>query len=150
MLVTRCLRFQLTECLSWVHREKIQGVKKLIIFQNNIPKISQNVRPRNSDLSLDLFLSFCLSVSPSLSHMHTYIHTTLRILDQQLQGSYSDFSNNVPFFKLFNIFTRLHAMTDHMGAVSSTPCYFMHQKESHELLLFSLFLANKHWTSCTL
>lgn len=97
MLVTRCLRFQLTECLSWVHSEKIQGVKKLIIFQNNIPNISQNVRPRNSDLSLDLFLSFCLSISPCLSYTRTHTHNILRILDQQLQGSYSDSSNNVPF-----------------------------------------------------
>lgn len=91
-----------------------------------------------------IFLS-SVSVSP-LSHMHTYIHTTLRILHQQLQGSYSDFSNNVPFFKLFNIFTRLHAMTDHIGVLSVQHPAIMHQKEamSYYYFLFSQLINTEH------
>lgn len=87
MLVTRCLNFQLTECLSWVHSENKTGAKELIILQTNIPNISQKVGPSNSDRSLNL------SLYASLTHTHDIP----RILDKQLKGSYSDSLNNVPF-----------------------------------------------------
>ena len=46
---------------------------------------------------ISFYLSVSLSLPLCLSYTRTHTHNILRILDQQLQGSYSDSSNNVPF-----------------------------------------------------
>ena len=46
---------------------------------------------------ISFYLSVSLSLPLSPSYTCTHTHNILRILDQQLLGSYSDSSNNFPF-----------------------------------------------------